>query len=68
MGKDHRRKRIGTALMRKCEEDCRGWGFPNIYLKVEMDNVNAITFYERMGYVKEKDLPEIKQYLYSKKL
>lgn len=47
-----RRMRIGAKLCTEAElfASVKGWGFTEIYLKVESENVPAKTLYERLGY------------------
>lgn len=46
----YRRKGIGKILMSMAEDDMRQRKTPKIVLEVSVDNTNAISFYEKLGY------------------
>ena len=50
---DHRRRGIGTALMRRVESDLARIGCPKLNLQVRGTNVEAVGFYESLGYATE---------------
>ena len=47
---EQRRKGIGRALMAEAESRLRGVGCPKINLQMRLDNVEAIGFYESIGF------------------
>ena len=47
---DHRRLGLGRALMDVAEERLRDMGCPKINLQIRKDNLEAIAFYEQLGY------------------
>ena len=49
----HRRRGIGTALMRRVERDLAAAGCPKLNLQVRGANREVIRFYESLGYVTE---------------
>ena len=49
----HRRRGIGTALMRRVARDLEGMGCPKLNLQVRGANRDAVRFYESLGYVAE---------------
>jgi len=49
----HRRRGIGTVLMRRVERDLAGMGCPKLNLQVRAANGEAVRFYESLGYVTE---------------
>jgi ribosomal protein S18 acetylase RimI-like enzyme len=53
---DLRGKGIGSKLLRMAEETCREWGVREVMLAVEADNLEAIEWYERMGYTPKRHL------------
>ena len=63
----HRRKGIGTALMRSVEDGLKDMGCPKLNLQVRGTNRAAAGFYDRLGYSVEdrvsmgKRLTEIKK-------
>ncbi len=50
---EHRRRGIGTALMRRVERDLAGVGCPKLNLQVRGANREAVRFYESLGYLTE---------------
>jgi ribosomal-protein-alanine N-acetyltransferase len=56
---EHRRRRIGTALLSATMQRLTSEGVRQIHLEVRKGNTTAISFYERMGY---KVSSEIKHY------
>jgi GNAT superfamily N-acetyltransferase len=46
----YRRYGIGSSLLRACEDAVKEWGYDEIVLQVEDDNVNAKAFYEKQGF------------------
>ena len=50
---DHRRKGIGTALMKRIERDLAGTGCHKLNLQVRAGNQGAVAFYESLGYAVE---------------
>jgi len=46
---EHRRRGVGTALLRRLAEHCEGLGLPALYAQV--DNDGAFAFAERFGFV-----------------
>eukprot|EP00960_Hanusia_phi_P020910 616565-Hanusia_phi.AAC.2 len=46
----YRMEGMGKALVRWCEELSVEWGHSVIFLHVDVANVNAITFYKRLGF------------------
>lgn len=47
----HQKKGIGQALLRKCEEVASDvWNEQCVFVDVEPDNLNAMSFFERCGY------------------
>lgn len=46
----HRRRGVGTELMRRAEEEAAGRGFRTVGLGVDIDNVPARRLYRREGY------------------
>jgi len=46
----HRRKGIGSQLMRRVEEGLRAMGCPKLNLQVRGANADAARFYESLGY------------------
>ena len=53
VGPEHRRRGIGTALMRRVEHDLAGMGCPKLNLQVRGTNREVVRFYESLGYVTE---------------
>jgi ribosomal protein S18 acetylase RimI-like enzyme len=45
-----RRRGLGRLLMREAERTARGWGYREIMLEVARENVDAISFYSKLGY------------------
>ena len=54
--KEYNRLGFGKTLMDKMEQIAKENKFVMIHLSVDSKNYNAIKFYEKLGYVKEKDL------------
>jgi len=50
---EHRRRGIGTALMRRVERDLAGVGCPKLNLQVRGANREVVRFYESLGYLTE---------------
>ncbi len=53
VGPDRRRQGVGTALMRRVEHDLAGIGCPKLNLQVRGTNLQAVGFYESLGYATE---------------
>ena len=51
---EHRRKGIGTALMRSLEEKLESLGCPKLNLQVLNHNLGVVAFYESLGYKVEE--------------
>jgi ribosomal protein S18 acetylase RimI-like enzyme len=51
-----RRRGIGTALMRRVEQELASWGCPKINLQVLASNPDAVAFYRKLGYSVEERL------------
>jgi ribosomal protein S18 acetylase RimI-like enzyme len=51
---EHRRRGIGSAMMRRAEEALRALSCPKINLQVRESNQGVITFYEQLGYSIER--------------
>ena len=49
VGPEHRRRGIGTALMRRVERDLAGLGCPKLNLQVRGANREVVRFYESLG-------------------
>lgn len=47
---EHRRKGIGSALVKECHEEMLAKGASECYLEVRISNAEAIGLYERLGY------------------
>jgi ribosomal protein S18 acetylase RimI-like enzyme len=47
----HRRSGFGRALMREAEVRLHARGCPKINLQIRTSNLEAVAFYERLGYV-----------------
>jgi ribosomal protein S18 acetylase RimI-like enzyme len=48
------RRGIGTALVRRAEEELIARGVPKINLQIRTSNHAVVAFYERLGYVVEQ--------------
>lgn len=48
-----KRRGAGSMLMARCEEYAREWNLKRMHLSVATDNLEAIRFYERIGWKKE---------------
>ena len=46
----HRRKGIGTALMKKVERDLIQLGCPKLNLQIRANNDEVVAFYKKLGY------------------
>ena len=46
----HRRRGVGTALVRAAEHEARARGFDEVRLEVSVDDLAAQTFYRKSGY------------------
>uniref|UniRef100_A0A7S4JM75 N-acetyltransferase domain-containing protein n=1 Tax=Prymnesium polylepis TaxID=72548 RepID=A0A7S4JM75_9EUKA len=46
----HRRRGIGTRLLREVEASASSWGFDEMILMVDVDNESARDFYDGAGY------------------
>jgi ribosomal-protein-alanine N-acetyltransferase len=57
VGPEHRRRGIGTRLMRAAETTCQERGLSAIRLEVSTNNVAAIEFYHNLGYRTDGVLP-----------
>lgn len=51
VGKEFQHKGIGTILINKCLEICKKRGLTKVELEVSVKNANAISFYERRGFI-----------------
>lgn len=51
---DCRRRGIGRALLRQIEERAKELGFSALYLHAEAGSLDAIRFYESLGYAQER--------------
>ena len=49
----HQRSGLGRALMDAAEQQLRRIGCPKINLQIRRDNLEAIAFYERIGYTED---------------
>ena len=50
---------VASALLVKCERATRMWGYPELYLHVDVGNARTREMYEReLGAKTKKDLPE----------
>lgn len=59
--KEYRSQGIGKRLINKVIEKCKNsFGISFIMLTCENDNVSAIRFYKKLGYIQEKILPHPK--------
>jgi ribosomal protein S18 acetylase RimI-like enzyme len=52
--KSHRRRGIGSALVRESEERLRSIGCCKVNLQVRASNATAVEFWERHGYMTEE--------------
>lgn len=50
----HRRQGIGRSLMRRVEEGLAKMGCPKLNLQVRALNLDAVSFYKRLGYEVEE--------------
>jgi ribosomal protein S18 acetylase RimI-like enzyme len=50
----HRRRGVGTALVRGAEDRLRSMGCSKINLQVRASNATVVEFYKRLGYVIEE--------------
>lgn len=50
---DAKRKGIGSLLMQRCEQSARRWGAQRMHLTVAVDNLEAIKFYEKLGWQRD---------------
>ena len=50
----HRRQGIGTALMKRAEEELAGLGCPKLNLQVRASNEEVVAFYRKLGYETEE--------------
>lgn len=55
VGRDHRGRGIGTALIETAEQYARNRGIPQIIFHVEKSNTRAHKLYRRLGFVDEND-------------
>jgi ribosomal protein S18 acetylase RimI-like enzyme len=51
---DHRRRGIGTALMREIEKRLAALGCPKLNLQVRGSDEDAVTFYKKIGFAIEE--------------
>jgi ribosomal protein S18 acetylase RimI-like enzyme len=51
---EHRRRGIGSALMRRVEVDLARMGCPKLNLQVRASNKKVVAFYKRLGYEVEE--------------
>lgn len=49
---------VATALMNHAHNWARRHGYPRLHLEVDQRNSPAITLYERMGFVRDRRLPD----------
>jgi ribosomal protein S18 acetylase RimI-like enzyme len=49
--KEHQGSRVGKELMQQCKEFARQEGFETIWLQVWQQNLRAIQFYQKAGFV-----------------
>ena len=58
---DARRGGVARMLVQRCEEECRSWGDPELYLKVRDDNPAASRLYGGAGFqvLEQRDPPEL---------
>jgi ribosomal protein S18 acetylase RimI-like enzyme len=54
VGPPHRRKGVGTALVRRLEAALAERSCPKVNLQVRASNAAVVGFYERLGYVVEE--------------
>lgn len=52
--KSHRRRGVGTALVREAEKRLTALGCPKINLQVRSTNAAVVGFYKRLGYTVEE--------------
>ena len=50
---EHRRRGIGRALMAAAEAGVRALGCPKLAVQVRADNLEALAFYERLGFARD---------------
>lgn len=51
---DFRSRGIGKALLRQVEDRARESGYPALYLHAEAGSLDAVRFYESLGYAPER--------------
>ena len=54
--KEHRKRGIATELVKRVIEEMRLAGCDEVVLETELTNASALTFYERLGFVRDKRL------------
>ena len=53
---DHQRKGFGRAMMAEAERFLQNCGCPKINLQIRKDNLEAIAFYEQIGFLEDSVL------------
>jgi ribosomal protein S18 acetylase RimI-like enzyme len=56
VAESHRKSGLGRALMAAVETRLRALGCPKINLQVREDNLQALAFYERIGFARDASL------------
>jgi ribosomal protein S18 acetylase RimI-like enzyme len=46
----HRKRGVGSALMKRVEEDLKAMGCPKLNLQVRAWNIGTVAFYKKLGY------------------
>lgn len=54
--KNHRRKGVATRLVKECLDKMVRLGADEVLLETEVDNIDSLRLYQRLGFVKEKRL------------
>ena len=55
--RDARRRGVAGVMLDKCERAARVWGFPEVWIHVDVDNPVVRVAYERRGYVARSEDP-----------
>jgi GNAT superfamily N-acetyltransferase len=55
--RDARRRGVAGVMLDKCERAARVWGFPEVWIHVDVDNPIVRVAYERRGYVARSEDP-----------